>query len=217
MLRKSATSFLAKLYANYVHNIAHLGIPSDVSKIRKKFWIVGVRKLVSSISYKCVICKKSNGDLQQQVMGQIPIERTVPAPAWSYISLDFFDPYEIRGTTNKRSRSKGYAVIFNCLGCRAVHLDISTDYSTGSFLLVLRRFMAIRGAPIKIWSDPGSQIRAADKEMNKAIAGLKTKEIIEFGCQNSIEWIFTTPDAPWQNGCSEALIKSVQKSFECIH
>jgi hypothetical protein len=210
----SSASILAKLYSIYIHNILHLGIPSDISKIRKKYWIVGLRKLVSSISYKCVTCKKTNEDLQQQIMGQIPMERTVPAPAWSYISLDFFGPYEIRGETNKRSRSKGYAVIFNCLGCRAVHLDISTDYSTESFLLVLRRFIAIRGAPVKIWSDPGSQIRAADKELKNVVSGLKINELIEFGGQNSFEWVFTSPDAPWQNGCSEALIKSVKRALK---
>lgn len=45
-------------------------------------------------------------------MGKIPTERLQPAPAWSYTSVDFFGPYEIKGETNKRSRSKGYSSSF---------------------------------------------------------------------------------------------------------
>jgi len=210
----SSKNAIAKLYAQYVHDRCHLGVSSVASKVRTKYWIVGLRRLLASIAFRCVPCKIANEKLQQQAMGQLPVERTKPTPAWSYVSLDLFGPYAIKGETNKRSRSKGYAVIFNCLLCRAVHIDISTDYSTASFLLVLRRFMSIRGKPIKIWSDRGSQLRAADKELKEIVAGLNEKELIEFGGNNSFEWEFTSPSAPWQNGCSEALIKSVKRSLK---
>ena len=210
----SSKSTLAKLYAQHVHDGCHLGISSVASKVRTKFWIVGLRRLLVSIAFRCVKCKKANENLQQQVMGHIPVERTKPAPAWSYVSLDIFGPYEIKGETNKRSRSKGFAIIFNCLLCRAVHIDIATDYSTASFLLILRRFLSIRGTPIKVWSDRGTQLRAADKELKEVIAGLDVQAIAEFGGANSFEWEFTAPNAPWQNGCSEALIKSVKRALK---
>ena len=35
-----------------------------------------------------------------------------------------------------------------------------------------------------------------------------------FGKDNGMEWEITkSADAPWENGCSEALIKSVKKSL----
>ena len=147
-------------------------------------------------------------------MGPLPEYRMKPAPPWSYTSLDIFGPMKVKGEVNKRSQSKGYGVIYNCMLSRAVHLDVTTDYDTESFLQVMRRFIAIRGAPILIWSDVGSQLIAASKEMKDDLAKLNQQEMLEFGSKNDIDWKFAPPDAPWRNGCSEALIKSVKKAIK---
>ena len=207
---------LAKLYAQHVHDTCHLGISSVAVKVRSKYWIVGLRSLLKSIQYKCVTCRKLKCEVQQQIMGHVPNERLSPAPAWSYTSVDLFGPYSIKGETNKRSRGRGYGVIFNCMLTRAVYLDLATDYSTDGFILVLRRFISIRGCPLKMWSDRGSQLKAADKEVRQIIAGLDEKAIIEFGSSKAFDWTFTTPNAPWQNACSESLIKSVKKVLKFV-
>ena len=209
----SAKSPLAELYAQQIHSGCHLGVSSVVAKIRRKYWIVGLRDLVKRIQRRCILCKKLNKDLQTQIMGKLPAERLKEAPAWSYCGLDLFGPFAIRGTTNKRSRSKGYGVIITCLLSRSVHLELVPDYGTESFLLSIRRFASIRGCPIKIWSDRGSQLRAANKEMKQAIISQDEDALKEFGCANSIDWEFTAPDAPWQNGCAESLVKSAKKAI----
>ena len=209
----SSKSKLSELYANKIHNLCHLGVSTVISKIQRKYWIVGARNLVKKIKHKCVTCRKLNKTMQKQVMGKIPTERLNPAPAWSYSSLDLFGPFEIRGETNKRSKAKGYGVIFNCLLSRAVHLEIVSDYSTDSFLLAIRRFIALRGCTIKMWSDRGSQLVAANKEMKQVITDHDEKLILEFSSDNSIDWSFTTPDAPWQNGCAESLVKSAKRAI----
>ena len=48
----------SKLYAEHIHNISHSGVRSDTAKIRSKYWIVGLGKLVRSIRYHCVTCRK---------------------------------------------------------------------------------------------------------------------------------------------------------------
>ena len=65
-----------------------------------------------------------------------------------------------------------------------------------------------------MFSDRGSQLRAADKELKEAAAGLDESVLTEFSCNNAFEWEFCSPDAPWQNGCSVALIKSVKKALK---
>ena len=210
----SSKSKFAQLYAQYIHNQCHLGISAVAAKIRAKFWVVGLRTLLKSIKFRCTICKKLDGQFQRQIMGKLPDERSKPAPAWSYISLDMFGPYSIRGETNKRTRSRGYGVIFNCLLTRAIHLDVVSDYSTQSFLMSLRRFISMRGCPMKVYSDRGSQLRAADKELKEIVADIDEEVLTIFGSDNSFEWEFCSPDAPWQNGCSESLIKSVKKSIK---
>ena len=182
--------------------------------LRQKYWIVGVTRMLKSIKYKCVACRKLDLKTQSQVMGLISYDRLKPAPAWSYTSLDIFGPFDIKGETNKRSRGKGYGIIFNCMLTRAIHLDLAVDYSTDGFLLVLRRFMALRGCPLKLRSDHGSKLVAADKELTQILAGHDLETLKSFGAANLFEWEFSSPDVPWQNGCAEALIKSVKKIIE---
>ena len=127
--------------------------------------------------------------------------------------MDFFGPFEVRGEVNKRTRLKVYGVLFDCLVSRAVYIDIATDYTTEGFLMVLRRFVSLRGYPSKIYSDPGSQLVCASKEMKEVISGLNVGEISQFGTDKGLEWKFSPADGPWQNGCAEALVKSVKKAI----
>ena len=204
---------LSRLYAEYEHYRSHQGVTSISSKVRQNVWIKQLPKMLKSIKHHCATCKILDKKTEGQIMGCIPADRLKPAPAWSYTSIDIFGPFQIKGETNKRSRSKCYGIIFNCMLTRAVHLDLAVDYSTDAFLLVLRRFMTIRGHPIKLRSDHGSQLVAASKELKQILDGHNTERLIQLSSEYSFEWEFSSPDAPWQNGCAEALIKSVKKSI----
>ncbi len=166
---------------------------------------------MKSIKFNCVICKRLEKRLSKQIMGQLPLERLKPAPLWSYTALDLFGPFKIRDEVKKRTFSNG--VIFNCLMTRAVNIDLSADYSTDKFLMVLRRFVSLRGYPRKLYSDNGTQLVTASEELKKMIQGLKPKDLAEFGVTEVLQWVFSPADAPWQNGVSEALIKSVKKAI----
>ena len=76
-------------------------------------------------------------------MGNLPKERLKPAPPWYSTSIDLFGPFTIRDAVKKRTTSKACGVIFNCIGTRAVYLDLAPDYSTESFLMVLRRLSGL--------------------------------------------------------------------------
>ena len=93
----------SRLFAEYTHKEGgHLGVATTVSKIRLRAWIPRVTKMVKSIRYHCVDCKKRDKQLQEQRMSSLPIERLKPAPAFYFTSLDFFGPFEVRGEVNKR-------------------------------------------------------------------------------------------------------------------
>lgn len=76
--------------------------------------------------------------------------------------------------------------------------------------MVLRRFVSIRGYPSKLNSDNGAQLVAANKELKKVIKDLDSKSLQQFGVTQGLKWIFSSVDAPWQNGISEAPNKSVR-------
>ena len=44
--------------------------------------------------------------------------------------------------------------------------------------------------------------------------GLNREEIIAFGINEGLQWKFSPADGPWQNGCSEGLVKSVKRALE---
>lgn len=104
-----------------------------------------------------------------------------------------------------------YGVIYNCLSTRAVHVDLAADYSTNKFLMVLRRFVSIRGYPSKLYSDNGPQLVAANEELTNIMKGWNQEELQQFGMMEGFKWEFTP--APWKNRISEALVKSVERAI----
>ena len=155
----------AKLIAKSVHEEGHLGVDSTVAKIRNEIWIPGVRKIVKGVRKACIRCRILDKEILEQKMGQLPIERLTPSPAFYHTSLDLFGPYNIRDMVKRRSTAKAYGVIFNCLYSRAVYLDLIEGYDARCFKLSLRRFVAMRGYPKRIFSDLGSQLVSASKDL----------------------------------------------------
>ena len=49
---------LSRLYVVMVHNYTHSGISATSSKVRLKYWIVKLGKLVRSVRFNCVPCRK---------------------------------------------------------------------------------------------------------------------------------------------------------------
>ena len=146
-----------RLYCEYIHAKGHHGVLTTASKIRSRFWITKLLKMIQSVKLNCVTCKKLDKKLSGQVMGNLPKERLKPAPPWYSTSIDLFGPFTICDAVKKRTTSKAYGVIFNCIGTRAVYFDLAPDYSIESFLMVLHRFVSLRGYPSKIYSDNLSQ------------------------------------------------------------
>ena len=48
------------LYAFWVHDSAHLGVAATVCKIRNRFWITQLPRMVERIRNKCVTCRNLN-------------------------------------------------------------------------------------------------------------------------------------------------------------
>ena len=147
-------------------------------------------------------------------MVPLPVARLKPCPAWNTTALDFIGRFETKGEVNKCARGKAYDVLLNCMASRAAHIDISPDYSTQKLITLLRRFVALTGYPDKLYSDNGSQLVAASNELKCIIKGFDQEKLVKFGVDKGLTWEFAAPDGPWQNGCSEALIKSVKKAIK---
>ena len=49
--------------------------------------------------------------------------------------------------------------------------------------------------------------------MKEVFRQCNEKAVEELSSQMGIDWAFSAPDAPWQNGCAESLVKSVKKAL----
>lgn len=87
---------------------------------------------------------------------------------------------------------------------RAVHLEIVESLSSDSALMALRRFIARRGCPSRIYSDNGTSFVGAAKML---------PELFNFCANRKIEWRFIPPSAPFMGGCWERLVRSVKSSI----
>ena len=79
-------------------------------------------------------------------------------------------------------------MILNCIATRALHIDVTEDYSTDSVLQVLRQFVSLRGCPSIIYSDKGSQLIAAWVQLK------------DWAATNKIRWKTAPAEGQYQNG-----------------
>ena len=78
-------------------------------------------------------------------------------PSFYNVGIDFFGPLPVKFG---RSIAKRYGCGFTSLTMRAVHIEIAHSLDTHSFVNALRRFIARRGKPLKIFSDNGKILLA---------------------------------------------------------
>ena len=212
-----SASPLARIIALHFHNKYHKEVDTIVAIIREQFWIIGCRKIVSSIDYNCAVCRKNRKNRAGQQMGKLPEFRTVPTKAWDATALDLFGPMKVKQEKSRggaKSTFKVWGMVFTCLQTRAVHCDVSVGYSTEEILHPMRRFLAGKGQVSTLVSDPGTQLCAADAELKAWREGWNEKELKQFGAEKGITWIFVMPDGQHQNGAVEAKIKGIKKSLK---
>ncbi len=56
--------------------------------------------------------------------------------------------------------------------------------------MAFRRFACIRGWPEYIYSDPGSQLIGAERELKEAWEKIDRSELHKNGVENGLTWVF---------------------------
>ncbi|CAB4034849.1 RNA-directed DNA polymerase from transposon X-element [Paramuricea clavata] len=149
------------------------------------------------------MCKLRKAKFLEQQMRQLAEARLKPAPAFNHVMTDLFGPYSIRGEVQKRTSGKAYGIIFTDLVMRAVHIEAVFGYDTESFLMALSRFVSVRGWPEIIYSDPGSQLIGAERELTETWKSIDRQSLRHRD----------PADSPWYQGVVESLVKSAKRAF----
>lgn len=214
-------SWLGTLLAREAHGSNHEGVAATLLRTRRKAWVVQGRRTVKKVINECLTCKKQRARLCQQVMSDLPQERTSRANPFEYTTLDLFGPFEVRDAVKKRVKKKVWGVVYCCMASRAVHADLVDDQSSESFLQAYSRFTALRGHPKKLWSDRGSNFvgaRPALRELHRHLACLQKASVENMAARNGTEWQwdFHPADAPHRNGAAEAAVKLIKRALHSL-
>ncbi len=147
---------------------------------------------------------------ETQKMAPLPEHRIGPAPVFESTAVDLFGPITFQDTINKRGNGKAWGVVFVCTATSLVHVEVTDAYSTDSFLLAVRRFMAIHGAPSRFQSDQGTQLVAAAKQIR---TWDWSKVHSEVGTRGA-EWHLVPTGAQHFNGQAERMIGLLKPCLE---
>jgi hypothetical protein len=193
----------------------HAGPQALLAAVRQNYWPLGARNLVRRIVHQCVICFKAKPKTNQQVMGSLPSQRTSPTRPFYNCGVDYCGPVHIKSGNYKTSKLiKSYIAVFVCFSTKAIHLELTSDLSTESFLAAFRRFTARRGLCSQIYSDNGTNFVGANNELKELYKLIKSDEhqqkIKDSTSQQNINWHFIPPNSPHFGGLWEAGVKSVK-------
>ena len=180
-----------------------------MAKVREKFWVPRLRKLVRSILKSCWGCKRFRAiPAQSPPPGLLLRERTEGNTPFSVIGVDFAGP--VKYLQKPKREQKAYVVLYSCSLTRGVFLGLLSSLETKEFIQSLKRLIARRGRPSKVYSDNGKTFVAAAKWLKKV---RKDEKFNDFLTQQSITWQFNLSRAPWWGGQFERLIGLMKAAF----
>lgn len=152
-------------------------------------------------------------------MGNLPKDRVTPSPPFQVCGVDYAGPFLTR---DRRARGyktyKCYICLFVCFSTKAIHVELVSDLTSECFLAALKRFVARRGRPQKIYSDNGTTFVGANSEMTSFYNFLKlqSEKIQSYSSNEGIRWSFIPARSPHFGGIWEAGVKSVKANLKRV-
>lgn len=193
----------------------HSGPQLTLACLRNTYWIISGRNVIRKVLHKCITCFRTKPIISQQLMGDLPRARIVPARPFLHCGVDYAGPILIKdGFGRSKKTIKSYIALFVCLATKAIHLELVCDLSSDTFLSALKRFISRRGNVSDMYSDNGTNFVGANNELQKLKELFESdnfkSNIINTLATKNINWHFIPPGAPNFGGLWEAGVKSVK-------
>ena len=208
---RAAELFMWRAHTGY-SGLFHRSVAQTVARSRTWVWIVRAKDLAKQITTKCMQCRKEKMKLQGQQMALLKEQVLVQCPPWTYVSLDYAGPVQIRGEVNTRSRGKGWILVFVCQNTKAVCMLPTSGYDTASFLVKYEEFRARKGDQKKITTDRGTQLVKSSIVLAAQDSSPRKWDWKEVVRRNStVLWEFVPVGSQHRNGLAEATVKILKR------
>ena len=153
------------------------------------------RFIIKRLKIPCFLCKKLEGKPYLLLLSDLPSFHVIESPPFSKTVLDLAGPIYYK--TKEGQMEKCYITLFTCCVTRAVHLEVTTNLSTDSFLLAFPKLTARQGTQNLIVSDNARFF----KKVNKILKTLfKQRDVRTYFQHQKIVWRVNLERALWWGG-----------------
>ena len=204
-----ATTFAEKFVQHAHKATLHGGVGLIMAKIRQENWIPRLRRLAKKAIRQCYGCKCFQAvALAVPPPGLLRPERREGSSPFEVVGVDFACPIKYRKSS--LAEGKAYLVLYACSLTRALYLEILPNLETTTFMASLKRFIARRGRPSKIFADNGRTFVGAAKLLKEI---QKDEQMQDYLASEKITWRFNLSRAPWWGGQFERLVGLFKRAF----
>ena len=187
------------------------GLEGLLAEARKRFWVVGARKVAKRTIKDCMRCSKKRWTSLALDLPPLHPSRTNTLRAFTEIGIDHTGPFKLR---QGRSSIDAHVLVIACCATRAVSLEMSTSTGAAHVLAALQRHIGVFGSPRRINSDQGSGFVRAKKLIMQSHESWR-KEGWE--AYEAHEWAINPPYSPTWTGHVESIVKLTKKALEAMH
>ncbi|XP_045022821.1 uncharacterized protein LOC123466669 [Daphnia magna] len=181
--------------------LIHATTEPTLHALREKYHVLHPRASINRVIRNCFTCKLRRSQPAPPLMGPLPAScLKTHLPPFTNVGIYFFGPLPV---VILRRSVKRYGVMFTCLDCRAVHLEVADSLDMDSFINAFSRFADRRGLPQLCYSDNGTNLVAGEQEINRILPRWNEADLvrkIEKLKNLPIEWRFSPPVAPYFGG-----------------
>ena len=169
------------------------------------------RSTLCSIHFNCVLCKKKCNFSTTHDAGS-----SIWSTPESSVHKRGFWLLRVFYVTIHGSSEKKLAILFTSLTTRALHVEIAHSTDKNTFVMGIERFMARRVKPSLIWSDNGTNLIAAEKELLACLLSWATTLIASNLAYKGKEWKFNPTARPHHGVVWERIVRSFKRTLNSI-
>ena len=218
----SASDVVTKLlFAHYHVSLSHCGPTLLLAHTAHLVYVVGAKKLATSVCHACLLCRRRAPRALGQQMGQLPSYRVNQALTFQHTGIDYAGPfYYKRGNPRRPTYVKGYLALMVCLATKAVHIEVVSSQATEDLVAALKRFISRKGLPQHVYSDHGTNFVGARHDLHDLYVFLSQPDtdaaLKDWFLSNSITWHHIPERAPHFGGIWESVVKSTKHHLKRI-
>ncbi|XP_025419482.1 uncharacterized protein LOC112689831 [Sipha flava] len=207
---------LTNLIIDYNHIVLkHPGALTLQSHLQREYWILSARQAIRSRLRLCISCFRTRPQHVQPKMAALPKYRVQQIKPFAVTGVDYAGPITIKRSRGRSSADTStYICLFVCTATKALHIELSSNLSTETFLLAFTRFVARRGPVKEIHSDCGTNFVGAANLLTPlhdfVASDSYQNRIRSHLSKDQIAWFFNPPSSPHFGGLWESGVKSTK-------